>query len=412
MRRAAPLKKNQTGGPRPSRGRGRGRGNGGAPVNVVKEEPKVEVEPIVIQDSVSVASVPVDSVPVDSVSVASVPVDSVPVDSVPVASVPVDSVPVESIITTLPSRMVFVSHCDLSDVMTPMPYILDFIQKYRQRYGENTTSFFLSADSRHKTSIQELYHEYAEYMPLLPFDDKINQINPCFTEDEQECRIYCWRRHFPSNSNSSPPPPCNSLSPDFIEFFQQIFNLFNIGMSRNLGRYLPSLQSTLPGQEKMKRVRNLLHRANPQKLPIVFYLNSDDDDALTSTSTSLSKGTSNMFFQKFTHVFWVVSHHHSSIQNSGRDNLVFLADLLQLSQDQPFTVADYQAVSANSRLTLTGMLSGIALLTRLQETTAKPLLVVPSDEKNTNTDGFLQEANPAMGEIHLLSSAEEMEKYF
>ena len=395
MRRAAPLKKNQmwTGG---SRGNGRGNGRTAiAPVKVVMEEPKVEV--IDIPDSV--------------------PVDSVPVDSVP--DVPVQ--PLESI-TTLPARVVFVSHCDLSDVMTPMPYILDFIQKYRHRYGENTTSFFLSTDSRHKASIQELYHEYAEYMPLLSFDNKINQINPCITEDQQECRIYCWRRHFPShyNSNSSPLPPCNSLSADFVEFFQQMFDLFKIGMSRNLGRYLPSLQSTLPGKEKMKRVRHLLHRANPQQLPLVFYLNSDDDDALTSTSTPLSRGTSthlNQFFQKFTHVFWVVSHHHPSIRNGGRDNLVFLADLLQLSQDQPFTVADFQAVSANSVFTITGLLSGIALLTRLQETTAKPLLVVPSDEKNTNIDGFLQEAHPAMGDIHLLSSnpfnaVEEIEKYF
>jgi hypothetical protein len=60
------------------------------------------------------------------------------------------------------------------------------------------------------------------------------------------------------------------------------------------------------------------------------------------------------------------------------------------------------------------MLSGIALLTRLQETTSKTLFVVPSE---TNTHHFLQEANPAMGDIHLLSSvpheaAEEIGKFF
>ena len=410
MRRAAPLKKNQmwTGGNRPGRGNGR--------VKVAAEEPKVKVEVAAEPVKVAVEPVKVAVEPV-KVEVAAEPV-KVAVEPVKVAVEPVSVLePLESI-TTIPACVVFVSHCDLSDVMTPMPYILDFIQKYRHRYGENTTSFFLSTDSRHKASIQELYHEYVDYMPLLPYDHTLHK-NPYFTEEEQECRIYCWRRHFPSHttSNSSPLPPCNSLSSDFVEFFQQIFKLFKIGMSRNLGRYLPSLQSTLPGQEKMKRVRNLLLLANPLQLPVVFYLNSDDDEALTSTSTTLSKGTAthvHTFFQKLSHVFWIVSHKNPSIPHGSRDNLVFLADLLQLPQDQPFTVADIQAVSVLSRLTLTGMLSGIALLTRLQENTSKTLFVVPSE---TNIHLFLQEAHPAMGDIHLLSSdpheaAEEIGKFF
>ena len=382
MRRAAPIRNGH------ARGGGQGRGRGGGR-GVVTTPPVKTVVPLVYE-------------PVKEVEVVLEPTKATFILPSPV--------------TTMPKRLVFVAHCDLSDIIVPMPYILDFIQKYRYRYGEVTTQFFLSADSRYEPSIRDLYQDYVQYLPLLTYEG----INPCMTEDQEECRVYCWRRHFKGSDTplTPPPPPCNSLSSDFFAFYQDIFKRFQLGMSRNLGRYLPSVNATTQGHKKVNHTRALLARANPYNLPVAFFLNSDDDDALTSGITHRSRGTThlNLFLQTFTSIFWVVSHRHPSVRNGSRDNLVFLSDLLGYPSSQPLTLSDFQATSVHARVTVTSVLGDIPLLTRLHETSSKVLLVVPTDENSAIPQHILDEAHPELGKIQLLhpnpfEAAIEMETF-
>jgi hypothetical protein len=147
-----------------------------------------------------------------------------------------------------------------------------------------------------------------------------------------------------------------------------------------------------------------LARANPHNLPVAFFLNSDDDDALTSGITHRSRGPThlNFFLQKFTDIFWIVSHQHPSVRNGSRDNLVFLSDLLEYPSSQPLTLSDFQATSVHARVTITSVLGDIPLLTRLHETSSKVLLVIPTDENSVIPQHVQDEAHPEFGKIQLL----------
>jgi hypothetical protein len=220
----------------------------------------------------------------------------------------------------------FISDKSSGDVFIPISFIIDFIEKYKVKYNNDST-FYISAKKRHEKDILN-YSKWVKYHELINYNNKN------YYQEGNNYYMFYWCRNL--NGTMSPTELFG-----FAPYFKKLFENFELEFNDNLSYYIPRLLSIPDSERRINIYRSKLPNNNKKN---IFIINCD----CISSNYKRSCGFNidilvNMICKKFKDNYNIICSHKFNFDYD--NSILFLPDLIDSTESEILDIQIFSYIS-------------------------------------------------------------------